>query len=259
MEKDEIRDAVRHHYREIAVNTSEGCCSGKKPEQTTVKGSQCCSKETTYSINELSVIPEGSDLGLGCGSPVAIARLKQGETVLDLGSGGGIDCFLASLQVGEGGSVIGVDMTPEMISRARANASKSGFKNVEFRLGEIEHLPVADNSVDVVLSNCVVNLSPDKEQVFKDAYRVLRPGGRLAISDIIALTPIPENLRKDMLLHSSCVSGAVTAEELRDILFQAKFENIRIEIQPSDKEFVKEFTEKYNVAIASATIEATRP
>ena len=211
-EKEQIRQNVRNRYKLIAlqeVNAGTGCCTP----------SSCCGAPTGiaskmgYSEEALSVVPEGSNLGLGCGNPQAFEELQKGEVVLDLGSGGGFDCFLASRRVGETGRVIGVDMTPEMVSKARANAAKGGYSNVEFRLGEIEHLPVADRSVDVIISNCVINLSPDKPQVFREAYRVLKPGGRLAISDIVRTGELPSEIKEDPDAYSGCVSGALSADE----------------------------------------------
>ncbi len=219
------------------------------------------SESLGYSIQELKSVPSGADLSLGCGNPVAIASLKPGQVVLDLGSGGGLDCFLAAKQVGEFGLVIGVDMTPEMISKARQNAAKSGFKNVEFRLGEIEHLPVADDSVDVIISNCVVNLSPEKKKVFQEAYRVLKPGGRLAISDIVAIKPMPEEIQKDLTLYVGCVSGAALVADLGKILQEAGFEEIKIEPKEASRKIIQDWAPQSKVAeyVASATIEARKP
>ena len=186
-------------------------------------------------------MPDGSNLGLGCGNPQAIAKLKPGEVVLDLGAGGGFDCFLAARQVGPHGRVIGVDMTPEMVARARENAQKGGFENVEFRLGEIEHLPVADGSVDVILSNCVINLSPDKEQVYREAFRVLKPGGRLAISDVVAIKPIPAEMRNDFEKYSGCVAGALHVQELECILRTTGFHDGCVMVKEASAEYIKEW------------------
>jgi ubiquinone/menaquinone biosynthesis C-methylase UbiE len=204
---------------------------------------------------------DDANLGLGCGNPTAMGKLKAGETVLDLGSGGGFDCFIAAKQVGGRGHVIGVDMTPEMLSKARENAEKMGTTNVEFRLGEIEHLPVADNSVDVIISNCVINLSPEKGQVIKDAYRVLKPGGRLAISDVVATCEIPEQLQEQAELMTGCISGAVHIDRIRNLLVETGFKDVSIEIKPYSKELVSEWfpgsgAENY---VASADIEAIKP
>jgi len=214
-----------------------------------------------YTKEELGQAPEGANMGLGCGNPVALASLKPGETVLDLGSGGGFDCFLAARAVGENGKVIGVDMTPEMLSKGRESAVKSGVRNLEFRLGEIEHLPVADESVDVILSNCVINLSPEKQQVFKEAYRVLRGGGRLAVSDIVATSPLSEEVRKDLSLISACVGGAEGVESLKKILEETGFKNVKVEVVGGSESFIhKWFPGKgFEGAVASARIEAVKP
>lgn len=225
----DIRDAVRDRYRQSAVEGASRC------------GPTCCgsseSKRFGYSMEELAAIPTEADLALGCGNPTAIAGITEGETVLDLGSGGGIDCFLAAKRVGPNGRVIGVDMTPEMISRARQAASQGGYDNVEFRLGEIENIPVADNQVDLVISNCVVNLSPDKGRVFAEAYRVLKPGGRLSISDPVVDGELPESARASMPLLTGCISGALTKPQLFDLLASAGFKNAAIEL---DKIYAKE-------------------
>lgn len=237
---DEIRQRVRRRYAGIAraggtCCASSNCCSADapgKPDASTLVG---------YSEDDLSAVPDGANLGLGCGNPQAIAALKPGETVLDLGSGGGFDCFLAARQVGDTGRVIGVDMTPEMVSKARANAAKGGYGNVEFRLGEIEHLPVADSSVDVILSNCVINLSPDKPQVYRDAFRVLRPGGRLAISDVVALGKLPAAVKDSLDAYCGCVAGAVTAAEIDATLRTIGFVEIDIRVKPESREFIKDW------------------
>ncbi|MEX2415591.1 MAG: arsenite methyltransferase, partial [Paenibacillaceae bacterium] len=207
------------------------------------------------------VAPAGSNMGLGCGNPQTIADLKPGETVLDLGSGGGFDCFLASRQVGDHGKVIGVDMTPEMISKARMNAEKGGFHNAEFRLGEIEHLPIANDSVDVIISNCVINLSPNKAQVFQDAYRVLKSGGRLAISDIVTTTEFPQEIKNDIgALYSGCISGASSIEEVKSMLEQSGFINISVMPKDESKSFIKQWVAGINIEeyIVSAVIKADK-
>ncbi len=233
---DDQRDRVRAHYGVIALGG--GCGSAPSSAASTccgaTGGSSCCvesgpSSEFGYTKEELRSLPEGADLGLGCGNPTAILSLRKGQTVLDLGSGAGIDCFLAAKRVGLKGSVIGVDMTPEMLAKARENARKAGLKNVEFRLGEIEHLPVADASVDVVISNCVINLAPDKGTVYREAYRALRPGGVLVVSDMIATRPISPAERADPLLWTSCLSGAIEASEVTSLLERAGFVKIRVE------------------------------
>jgi SAM-dependent methyltransferase len=200
-------------------------------------------------------------MGLGCGNPQAIAALKPGETVLDLGSGGGFDCFLAARQVGKTGRVIGVDMTADMIAKARKNARKGDYSNVEFRLGEIEHLPVADASVDVIISNCVINLSPEKLDVFREVYRILKPGGRLAISDVVATAPLPPELKNDLDLLSACVSGAATVVEITVMLQEAGFQDIQIQTRDESRELIREWVPGKNVQdyIVSATIEAIKP
>jgi ubiquinone/menaquinone biosynthesis C-methylase UbiE len=199
-------------------------------------------------------------MGLGCGNPHAIACLKSGETVLDLGSGGGFDCFLAARAVGHTGHVIGVDMTPEMITKSRGNAQKTGFENVEFRLGELENLPVADGIVDVILSNCVINLSPEKQRIFNEAFRVLKPGGRLAISDVVQTAEMPEHIKKDMSMHTACIAGASPISELESMLRKAGFGNIRIAPKAESKDFIRDWAPGSRIEdyVVSATIEADK-
>jgi len=269
---DQLRNAVREAYARVARGESGSCgCSS----EASSSASPCCGPGKSgdappgasasggwgYDHEELAVLPPGADLGLGCGNPTAIASLAAGETVLDLGSGAGIDCFLAAERVGPGGRVIGVDMTPDMITRARENARRSGVPNVEFRLGEIENIPAADASVDVIISNCVINLSPDKRPVFREAWRVLRPGGRLAVSDIVATGDIPEGARRDLNLWSGCASGALPIEEIRRLLTGSGFEEVRITVRQPGHEVVTALSEENELAalIASATIEARKP
>jgi len=264
LKNEEIRLAVRDRYSLIARDEG-ACCSPNG-------GSSCCgapaavsleqaSQVLGYGIQELKSLPDGANLGLGCGNPQAIAALRPGEVVVDLGSGGGIDCFLASRSVGPEGRAIGVDMTPDMVTRARATAAKAGYTNVEFRLGEIEHLPVADASVDVILSNCVINLSPDKPQVFREAFRVLKRGGRLAVSDMVASGPIPPALRHDLELHSKCIVGATPLADLEALLTAAGFVEIRIQPKAESRAFVKDWAPGTGIEayILSATIEAVKP
>jgi SAM-dependent methyltransferase len=245
---EDVRRAVRETYGRIAKAGTAGCgCA--------------CSPEAGYTEAERSSLPEGADMALGSGNPLAFAALRPGETVLDLGSGGGVDCFLAAQRVGRDGHVIGVDMTPEMVSKARRNAETAGAANVEFRLGEIEHLPVADASVDVVLSNCVINLSPDKAAVYRDAYRVLKPGGRLAISDVVATAELPEEARHDLARHVACVSGAAGIAELQRILGEAGFEQVRVRPQDETREVLSEWAPGGRIEdyVLAATIEAVKP
>ena len=260
-ENAEIRQAVRGRYSQIAQSATN-CCA-QNP-------SSCCSAAPSpvdfavtlgYSEEQASAAPDGANLGLGCGNPLAIASLKEGETVLDLGSGGGFDCFLAARAVGDTGHVIGVDMTPEMVSAARQNAAKGGFENVEFRLGEIENLPVADRSVDVIISNCVVNLSPDKPRVFEEAIRVLRPGGRLTISDVVATAPLPDEVKADLELHASCIAGASLIDDLRCMLKEAGFTNVRIRPKDESRTFIRDWAPGMSIEdfVVSATIEAVKP
>jgi len=260
---DDIRQSVRDSYAKVAEASDNGECCGVE--------SSCCgvsadinsvqSMRLGYSENDLDTIPGGADMGLGCGNPRAIASLQADEVVLDLGSGGGFDAFLAAREVGKHGLVIGVDMTPAMVSKARRNAESAGFGNVEFRLGEIEHLPVADSSVDVIISNCVINLSPDKAQVFRDAYRVLRPGGRLAISDVVATARLPDEVRNDPHLHACCVAGAVLVDELQVMLEQANFTEVHVTPKDESREFISDWVPGSGVEdyVVSAHIEAIKP
>ena len=255
---EEVRDAVREHYGKVA-EAGRGC--GCAPACCSEPAAKDASQKLGYSTADLASVPEGADMGLGCGNPQAIAALRPGETVLDLGSGGGFDCFLAAKQVGEGGRVIGVDMTAAMVTKARANAEQTGAFNVEFRLGEIERLPVSDASIDVVLSNCVINLSPDKPAVFREAFRVLRPGGRLAISDVVALGPMPDELRSAVEALTGCIAGAAPVDDLRRYLVDAGFEDVRIEPRPASRALIQEWMPGSGAEnfVASATIEAVKP
>jgi C_GCAxxG_C_C family probable redox protein len=261
--KEEIRREVRQRYAGLAKG---GCCSPTPGKQVSCCGTlqDPVEKRTFdlgYSKEEISKIPEGANMGLGCGNPTAMASLKPGETVLDLGSGGGIDCFLAASVVGERGKVIGVDMTPDMVSKARENAEKAGLKNVEFRLGEIEHLPAEDKSVDAIISNCVINLSPEKDKVFREAYRVLKPGGRLAVSDIVAIAPLPEEIRKDLSLISACIGGAERVESIQKILEEIGFEEVKVTPVQASREFIEQWAPGNGLEniLASARIEAVKP
>ena len=262
---DEIRQKVRKSYSEVADSSNSGSSCGTE--------SSCCgvsddaaintlvSTRLGYSENDLENVPEGADMGLGCGNPRAIASIQPGETVLDLGSGGGFDCFLAAAETGESGFVIGIDMTPTMISKARNNAVKGQYHHVEFRLGEIEHMPVANDTVDVIISNCVINLSPDKRQVFSEAFRVLKPGGRLAISDVVASTELPEEIKNDLALYSGCMAGASPIVELQTILEETGFEKVNIVPKDASKDFIKDWAPGRGVEdyVISASIEAVKP
>lgn len=224
MKEQEIKQAVRDSYARIAAESGSCCGSASWCDAS----AETRSKTVGYSDEDLAGVPEGANLGLGCGNPVAISSLAEGETVLDLGSGGGIDCFLAAAKVGPSGRVIGVDMTPQMIDKARENAAGSPHDNVEFRLGELEHLPVADGEVDVVISNCVINLVPDKAQVFAEAFRALAPGGRLSVSDIVLLAPWPEGLEKTVAAYAGCLAGAVLKDDYLSAIEDAGFEQIEV-------------------------------
>lgn len=279
-EKEKIRGAVRERYGKIAqaetaapgITPAASCCTPSTPNsQTLPMASSCCggpnaslenlSAAIGYTHEEINSVPEGANMGLGCGNPVALASLTSGETVVDLGCGGGFDCFLASREVGKSGKVIGVDMTPDMITKARENAEKIGADNVEFRLGEIEHLPVADNSADIIMSNCVINLSPDKLRVYRDAFRVLKPGGRLAISDMVATAPLPHEIQKDLALFTACIGGAATIEDTEQMLKKAGFQDIGIKPNKKSADFIREWIPGKRVEdyVVSAYIEATKP
>jgi len=269
MKKKEIKKAVKNGYASIATQ-GRSCCSCSSAESksdVTIK--------IGYTDEELSEIPEKANLGLGCGNPVALALLREGETVLDLGSGAGIDCFLAANKVGKSGRIIGVDMTSEMIEKARENAREGGYENVEFRLGEIEDLPVADGLIDVVISNCVINLVPDKKKAFKEIFRVLKPGGRMLISDIVLLKALPKFVRDSITGYVSCISGAIKREEYMRIVEEAGFQDIRIinesyfpiEYMPNDpiscvinkdSEISAEQAKIVEISVLSITVHATR-
>ena len=260
---EKIRQAVRERYSSIAQSPPAGCgCSPIQP---------CCgnpdealektTRDLGYSPDEMDGVLQETNMGLGCGNPHAIASLETGETVLDLGSGGGFDCFLAAKQVGDTGMVIGVDMTPEMISKARENADKMPLKNVEFRLGEIEHLPVSDGSVDVIMSNCVINLSPDKKSVFREAFRVLKPGGRLAISDVLATATVPPAVQKNLELISACIGGAETIKNVKRILQEVGFGQVNIDAKKESRQFIQQWVPGMQLEdyIVSANITALKP
>lgn len=273
MDATDVKDMVRARYGSIAAGTlsdtpaeATSCCA---PAPI---ASSCCAPAPAalndaksavmgYSAGELAAVPEGANLGLGCGNPQAIAAMQPGETVLDLGSGAGFDCLLAARQVGPTGRVIGVDMTHEMLAKARANAAKLGATNVEFRLGELEHLPVADATVDVILSNCVINLVPDKAQVFREAFRVLKPGGRLAISDVVNTSPLTDALAQDHDLVCGCIAGAAPAAQVEAWLTEAGFTAIRIDVKPESRAMIATWAPGRGIEnyVVSANIEARRP
>lgn len=250
---DDIREIVRDKYGQLARNRTP-CCSSAGSGCGTPKSMDDITKGIGYSDEELKAVPEEANLGLGCGNPIAIAELKEGEVVIDLGSGGGIDVFLAAKRVGNTGRVIGVDMTPDMVSLARENAAKVNAENAEFRLGEIENLPVADNTADVIISNCVINLSPDKKSVFQEAARVLRPGGRIMVSDIVLLKSLPKEIKESLDAYVGCVAGALLKEDYINAIISAGFENIRVmkeqtfSIVASDDPYVRSLTEQFNLS-----------
>jgi len=263
MDETRIKDMVRARYGAVAVESGASCCA---------PAVSCCGPATPataedkarrmgYSEAELAAVPEGANLGLGCGNPQAIAAMQPGEVVIDLGSGAGFDCFLAAGQVGAAGRVIGVDMTHEMLAKARDNAARIGAANVEFRLGELEHLPVADNTADVVISNCVINLVPDKAQVFREAFRVLKPGGRLAVSDVINTAPLSDALRADPALLCGCIAGAAPAAQIEAWLAETGFFDIRVAAKPESRELIQGWAPGLGIEnhVVSATIEARKP
>lgn len=260
---EEVKREVRSAYGGVAEanNQNKSCGNSRSCCGVSTKPDSSYLQELGYSQAELDSVPTGCNMGLGCGNPQAIASLKQGERVLDLGAGGGFDVFLAAKQVGPQGKVFGVDMTPEMVSKARDNASKNGYKNVEFLLGEIEHLPLPNGTIDVIISNCVINLSTDKASVFNEAFRVLKEGGRLAISDMVAYKPLPQEMLNNKELYCNCISGAITISELKNILAKSGFTDIVIEPQENSRMFIKDWVpgsdaENY---VVSAKIKAFKP
>jgi arsenite methyltransferase len=264
-DQDALRQTVRTAYAAVAKANDAGEAAGCAPSCCGVSDdgaiNTLISSRLGYSEADLLSVPEGADMGLGCGNPKAIAALKPGEVVLDLGSGGGFDAFLAAAEVGPTGRVIGIDMTPEMVSKSRKNAERGKYTQVEFRLGEIEHLPVADDTADVILSNCVINLSPDKARVFREAFRALKPGGRLAISDVVATAELPAEMRADAQLVAGCMGNASRIEEVERYLADAGFEQIRIAPKDESKDFIRDWAPGRGVEdyVVSATIEAVKP
>ena len=264
-EHDEHRQSVRGAYAEVANASNGGDSCGIE--------SSCCgvsddsaintliSTRMGYSEDDLKNVPIGADMGLGCGNPRAIASLKAGEVAIDLGAGGGFDCFLASHEVGDSGHVIGVDMTPDMVSKARNNATKGKYTNVEFRLGEIENLPIANDTADVILSNCVINLSPNKGQVFAETFRVLKPGGRLAISDVVATVELPDEMKNDSMLIAGCMGNASLIDDLEKMIRAAGFVDVKIQPKDESKEFIRDWAPDHNITdfVVSASIEGIKP
>ncbi len=256
---DTTRNEVRERYAGIA-RQGGSCCCGSQPGATP-RAPADSAATLGYDKGDIKNVPQGADMGLGCGNPHAIAFLKPGETVLDLGSGGGLDCFLASARVGPAGRVIGVDMTPEMVGKARRSAKQGAYHNVDFRLGEIEHLPVADATVDVILSNCVVNLSPDKASVFQECFRVLKPGGRLAISDVVAVAPLPERVCCDSAAVCACIGGAALVPDIERMLRQTGFRAVKVEVKHDSAQLISTWFPGggYEQYVRSALISAARP
>jgi len=258
MKEEEIRKAVRESYGKIAVKEATGCGPATSCGCGCGSTQDIVSKAIGYSDEEIKAVPEGANLGLGCGNPTALASLKEGEEVLDLGSGAGFDCFLAADKVGESGRVIGVDMTAEMIEKARENARKGDYRNVEFRLGEIENLPMADNSVDVVISNCVINLSPDKKRVYEEAFRILKPGGRVMVSDIALLKELPAALKGNIAAYVGCVAGATTREEYLATVAAVGFKDVEIVNEVNVKGLYAEATISFGLTEDEITEEQLR-
>jgi arsenite methyltransferase len=246
MKKEEVRKVVREGYTQVARSGSS-CCVPQSPCCGAANAAADISKKIGYTDEDMQSVPEGANLGLGCGNPVALASLKEGDIVLDLGSGAGFDCFLAANRVGKTGKVIGIDMTPEMIEKARENARKGSYENVEFRLGEIENLPVADNHVDLVISNCVINLSPDKDRVFHEAFRVLKPGGKLMVSDMVLVSELPSSIKNSAAAYIGCLAGAIMLDEYLEAIKAVGFKQIHIIDEAS---LATDYTPKDTVAQA---------
>ena len=261
MDTAEVKEMVRARYGGIAAGASSGACAPSCCGDAAPSAQDSKSRQMGYSAAELAAVPDGANLGLGCGNPQAIAAMRPGEIVVDLGSGAGFDCLLAAKQVGPKGRVIGVDMTHEMLAKARENAAKAGAGNVEFRLGDIEHLPIADNTADVILSNCVINLVPGKAQVFREAFRVLKPGGRLAISDVLNIAPLSPELAADRALICGCVVGAAPAHQIEAWLAEAGFTGIRVTVKPESRDLIATWAPGRGVEnyVASAIIEGWKP
>lgn len=262
---EKIRGHIRTRYASVAKKETNTCCSSSGCCGSAETNLSEVTKKLGYSEQDFFDAPYESNMALGCGNPVAIASLKEGETVLDLGSGGGFDCFIARKRVGETGRIIGVDMTPDMITLARSNAENSGYKNIEFRLGEIEHLPVENDLVDVIISNCVVNLSTDKEQVFKETYRVLRSGGRLSISDVVAIAELPDSFKQDLDMVASCIGGAEHVDKIKEMLKRVGYHDIKITLnkitlKDNNKDAINSLAPGTSVDdyVASAIIEARK-
>ena len=262
-ETTDIKTMVRERYGSIAEADTASCCAPASSccAPTSASGAADKARRMGYSEADLAAIPDGANLGLGCGNPQAIAELRANETVIDLGSGAGFDCFLAARQVGPGGQVIGVDMTHAMLAKARENAARIGAGNVSFRLGELEHLPIADKTADVILSNCVINLVPDKAQVFREAFRVLKPGGRLAISDVVNTAPLGPDLAADRDLICGCVAGAAPASRIEAWLKEAGFTDIRVTPKPESRELIASWAPGRGIedCVVAAAIEARKP